>query len=371
MKSLKNILTKKLGAYDWKLLLFLVLVMNVKLVIKVVAIILIYVLRPDFKFNFRLKSSRLPLFYLLVIGIAIINYLLYAGFRDLNYSMAFCMGLFYWALCILAVHQVKLSVERSDADKVHATLVVFFILNILASFINLLSIIIETGAINPYTYQGLYQKYFIDTGDHIRGISFDTSTTNAVLNAFGVVYFLKRKQFLLALLCMAALLLTGSNFINVILLLTLIYLFIFQSRRDEKSILFVCVCFLVLFMSKVSPQNFEYSVNTFQNMFHSKTTAGNGLARGPGEQKKPGEDDSLSDEGKKYKIAHNYLDSLTRSTSIKTDIAAKDTQLVLIGRTIFCCLGSSSQKAKQDPVNPGNTGVQENGTYLRQRLVDQ
>jgi hypothetical protein len=52
----------------------------------------------------------------------------------------------------------------------------------------------------------MYQKYFIGTGDHIRGITFDTSTTNAVLNAFGIVYFLLRKQMVMALLCMAVLL---------------------------------------------------------------------------------------------------------------------------------------------------------------------
>ena len=29
----------------------------------------------------------------------------------------------------------------------------------------------ETGTLNPYTYQGDYQKYFINTGDYIKGIT--------------------------------------------------------------------------------------------------------------------------------------------------------------------------------------------------------
>ena len=59
---------------DWRLLLFLVLFLNVKMAIKVPAIALIYLLQFNFKFGFSLKNSRLPLFYLLAIGIALLNW---------------------------------------------------------------------------------------------------------------------------------------------------------------------------------------------------------------------------------------------------------------------------------------------------------
>jgi hypothetical protein len=62
---------------EWKLLIFLILFMDVKLAVKIFAIVVIYILRPDFKFGFRIKNTRLPLFYLMVISIAVLNFALF------------------------------------------------------------------------------------------------------------------------------------------------------------------------------------------------------------------------------------------------------------------------------------------------------
>ena len=185
---------KTFKTIDWKLLLFLILFLNVKLVVKLAAILLIYLLQFNFRFDFKIRNSRLPIFYLVVIGIAIFNWIFTAGFTNLNYSIAFLSGIFCWILCILALHQVKLCVEQSSEPVIHCTIIAFFLLNALISISTYIIIVIKTGAINPYLYQGEYQKYFIGTGDYIKGISFDTSTTNAVLNGFGVIYFLSKKE---------------------------------------------------------------------------------------------------------------------------------------------------------------------------------
>ena len=65
MNTRISVLSKKLGLrqIDWKFLLFLILFVNVKLVVKLVALVFIYVLNPDFHFGFRYKNSRLPFFY--------------------------------------------------------------------------------------------------------------------------------------------------------------------------------------------------------------------------------------------------------------------------------------------------------------------
>ena len=163
--------------------MFLILFLNVKLVVKLVAIFLIYLFRFNFKFGFRFRNSRLPVFYLIVIGIGILNWILSSELLNINYSISFFMGVSFWLLCILAMHQVKLSVEQNSEPVIHQTIVVFFLVNAFASILVYALIVLKTGAINPYLYQGEYQKYFIGTGDYIRGISFDTSTTNAVLKS--------------------------------------------------------------------------------------------------------------------------------------------------------------------------------------------
>ena len=138
------------------------------------------------------------------------------------------------------MHQVKLSVEQNSTAVIHQTLLVFFVMNAVVSIVFYLIIVFKSGTINPYLYQGEYQKYFIGTGDYIKGISFDTSTTNSVLNAFGVIYFLSRKNGFMMLLCMIILLLTGSNITNLLLCATLIFVFFFQSDKEQKSLILIC-----------------------------------------------------------------------------------------------------------------------------------
>lgn len=294
---------------NWKLLLFLILFLNVKLAVKVVALLLIFLFQPNLRLGFRLKNSRLPLFYPAMIGLAILNAFLYRQFFQLNSALVLGMGLLFWGLCILAIHQVKLFVERNDAEMIHNTLVAFFIINALVSFGVLLGIIIETGAINPYRYQGNYQKYFINTGDYIKGLSFDTSTTNAAINAFGVVYFLHRRKMGLVLLCMVTLLLAASNIINLLLFLVLAFVFLFQSVREQKSMIVACVALTVIFLFKISPQNTEYVTASLDKMLGKKPKQVANVKETPITEKP---DSLLTAEGLKEKMARLYLDSINR-----------------------------------------------------------
>ncbi|WP_214073064.1 hypothetical protein [Mucilaginibacter sp. dw_454] len=299
------------GFADWKLLLFLLLFLDVKIAVKLVAIALIYLLQFDFKFGFKLKNSRLPLFYPLIILIAVVGFIVNGHYTNFNYNLVFLTGIMFWVVCILAIHQVKLAVERNDTQVIHQTILLFFIINTIASLMNIGLIILHTHTLNPYTYQGEYQKYFISTGDFIKGITFDTSTTNAVLNAFGVMYFITKKNMWMTLVCMAIMLLTASNFTNVFTLAVLAFLFIFNSSRDQKSIIIICVALLVLFMSKVSPQNNDYVKNTIESAFYKKQIVS------PWPQfnhvyitQRP--DSTLTFDERRIKKATIYLDSLAK-----------------------------------------------------------
>ena len=290
------------------MLIFLLLFLNVKLIIKLVAVIFICSARFDFKFGFRFKNSRLPLFYPIVILIGVFNWVLYAQFTNLNYSIALLTGISFWLFCILAIHQVKLCVELNTRLVIHRTIKVFFIINAIVSMVAYMLIVFKTGVINPYLYQGEYQKYFIRTGDYIQGLSFDTSTTNSVLNAFGVIYFLHQKKATMALLCMAILLVTGSNVTNVILSVVLLFIFIFKSDRDQKSLILICFFFLVIFMVKVSPQNNQYLANYIEKILQREKVKNKLPSQILSIRETP--DSILSPEDRKQKIAILYLDSL-------------------------------------------------------------
>jgi hypothetical protein len=296
---------------EWKLLVLLLLFLNVKLAIKIPAIVILYLLEPNFKFGFSFKNSRLPLFYLLIIAIAFLGALINNSFQDQNYYFVFSIGILFWGLCILALHQVKLSVEKNSIQRIQRTIVIFFIINILCSLLNLSFIVYEIGTINPYRYQGLYQKYFMGTGDYIKGITFDTSTTNAIINAIGVVYFLNKKKYLMLLLCMFILLLTASNFLNITLLLILATLFIFKSTHNQKSIIAVCIFMLIIFMTKVSPQNNKYVSENFKHFFtQEESKLDKPAAQQIPLEKQP--DSILTVTQRQEKIAILFLDSLKK-----------------------------------------------------------
>ena len=302
--SIARVNLRKLQNYvDWKLLLFLLLFLNVKLAVKIPAIVLIYLLQFNFKFGFSFKNSRLPLFYLLIIAIAFINLLVSKAYTYSNYLVVFTVGITFWILCLLAIHQIKLSVENNNAEVLHNTILVFFVINAIVSFAAIGYIMLDAHSINPFRYQGQYQKYFLGTGDYIKGITFDISTTNAIINAFGVVYYLTLKKPVMVLVCMAVLLLTASNFMNIAVLLVLAGLFLFNTNRDQKSIIVICLIFLIVFMAKVSPQNNTYVHETVKNIINPPRPPFNTTAV-------VNKDDATSSEALKRKFAKQYLDSI-------------------------------------------------------------
>lgn len=303
---------------DWNLLVFLILFLNVKLVVKLAAIILIYLFQFNFKFGFR-SQSRLPLFYPVIILIGLSNWIIKVGFSDVNYNITCTTGICFWILCLLAIHQVKLIVEKKTVQIIHQTIIAFFLLNAFVSLAVYVMIAFKTGTINPYLYQGAYQKYFIGTGDYIKGISFDTSTTNAVLNAFGVVYFLSRKDGRMMLLCMSVLLFTGSNITNLLLSVSLLFIFIFQSDRDKKSFITICFLLLIIFLAKVSPQNNRYVTNLFEKSLRKQNKHSIQNATLP-VWLRP--DSTLTVDERKQKIAVLYLDSLSAIKKVTAKAAA-------------------------------------------------
>lgn len=326
---------KYLAAIDWKLLVFLLLFGQVKLLLKVVAVLMIFIFRPNFRFGFR--DGRLPLFYLAMIAIAVINLLLTGLFRDIHYDMAFVLGCGYWLLCLAAMHQVKLAVEINTAEAIYKTLVVYFILNAVVSLAVYTGIVIETGTINPYRYQGNYQKYFIGTGDYIKGISFDTSTTNAILNAFGVLFFLYKRNLALTLVCMLVLLLTGSNMINILLVLVFLFVIIFQSNRDRKSVILICLAMLTVFWVKISPQNNTYIAATWEKITGGDKKNIQSASKQLRITERP--DSTLSPSEKKEKTARLYVDSITLAMSKTRKTAVQeilpDTVLSVTGKPLL------------------------------------
>ena len=330
MQVLKKINNPRwLQNIDWNLFVFLILFLNVKMSVKAVAVIFLLLLNKKMFFEKNIYRQKFIWFYFSMISIAVINILFNISSISIQYLVVVLTGIVFWLMCISAAFLNSWFVAKPDTAKLHKTITLFFILNAVVTLFQLFLIMVDAGSVNPYTFQGMHQKYFIGTGDLMTGITFDVSTTNAILNAFGIVYFLKRSRMGLVLLCMVVLLLTASNFTNVLLLFVLVFIFVFQSNRAQKSIILVCFFLLAIFMSKISPQNDNYVTEAYNKIINKKAeqkvmTKTNILLT-----EKP--DSILTTEERNQKIAMLYLDSLNKITAA---IKRKDDSLKHPGQQI-------------------------------------
>lgn len=316
---------------DWKLFLFLVLVMNVKLVVKVLAILILLIIeRKSVSVKTFYQKPHL-LFYLSISVVALINYLLQLSGVNMAYNLVMLLSLAGWLMPALAGFFIYQLVQRGDTKRLHQTVTLFFLVHVIMIFASLVPIICEIGELNPYAYKGLNQKYFMSTGDYIRGVTFDDAIATAMIAGFGVLYFLSRHKILYAILCMAAVLVVFSNLTTIFLLLVFVFLFIFYSDRIQKSILVVFGCMIIVFITNVSPQNNEYIVSFFYKLA-GKTYAKPG-AQITRDELKQMPDSSLSPGQRKEKWAMRYLDSVSAVSFVKKT-------------------GQSDTPMKQDPPAP-------------------
>ncbi len=252
---------KTFSKYDWKLFVFLLLVLNVKLVVKILVILFFCYLNRSELHPQKLIREKAGWFYLSMILIGLVNLLMQYQLINFPYLIVSGLGLGFWLLSFLAVRHIKLLTRNIDKDKLNKTITAFFLLHIILIFGNLLHIMWQTGTVNPYTFKGFNQKFYLSTGDSIFGITFDSPVTTAAIAAFGVIYFLYNHKYFFSLLSMTALLIMFSNLTNIFLLLVLGSAFIFRTDRIQKSMAVIFLTMTILFISKVSPQNNEYVVS--------------------------------------------------------------------------------------------------------------
>ena len=268
-----GLLGRYAGRVDWGLLSFLIFFLNVKLYVKIVAILLaVWLHRSERRSRGGWWKGWMG-FYVGMLVLAVLNWLLSVRSWTLPAFLSFITGCSYWLLALAAAWQLSVFVQKGDREKIHRTLEWFFILHIICSLLIFLWICIDCGSINPFLYQGMHQKYFINTGDFIRGISFDSSITGALISAFGLLYFLYRGRNGLSLACMIVLLLAGSNLIDLLLGVILLLIFFIHTSRVQKSMILVYLLSMVVFWGKVSPENRNYAEVLASRMRGNKEAA--------------------------------------------------------------------------------------------------
>lgn len=279
---------------DWVLLMFLLLFTNQAMFsVKILGLVLVYIVRPNFKFG--ITKGRVPLFIPLLLVLSIINYLLFIRDFSTEYTIAFIAGNMLWIFSFLSFHQIKLSVERYGAITAHKTLKLFIIVHFLFCIGQLVRIMFLTGQVNPYV--GLAFPYGMSTGDNVFGTFMENSLYNVTVSGFLAIYFLFKRNWFHAMLASICVILVFSNFGTIVFTSVLLGLFatgtIYALTNDKMpwlkkiappgnfALYIPAYIFLIIFLYvTVSPDNADYFVAKVKNKIFSIEVEGKNNYKG-------------------------------------------------------------------------------------------
>src|SRR6188768_463329 len=168
--------TNLLNKINVPLLLFLIFFLNVKFVVKIIAIVILTLYYMNFKFGLSWKKTRLPLFYFLIILIEIIKFIFITRNYSINYMLVFSFVILQWVISLLAIHYLKFFVEQDTAIRLHNTIRSFFLINFSISLFFLALLIFSPSSLGFWGHGADISFNHPSAGDTILGVTFDTST---------------------------------------------------------------------------------------------------------------------------------------------------------------------------------------------------
>lgn len=254
--------------FDIPLALFLTLVLNYRFSFKLVALVGIYYYRP----NLKIEKDSIIYFYLLMPLLGLVNFLFIKADYTLDHFIVVFAGCLIWLSCLLAYHQIKLSVRNSSTEQILNTLKLITVFNLLVSFYDFFMIVITTHTINPYT-QISPPPFGISSGDLIGGVFGGMHLVNTVICCFLTIFFIYQSSFLFALFALIPFLLTGSNLGSIILTFLLLYILFGERELIKKYFAASSIAIICIFYIKVTPENQKYMVKVaqkIQNQFAEK-----------------------------------------------------------------------------------------------------
>lgn len=245
-----NYLTTKI---DLLLLVYLLLILNARLGLNIIAICLIFLIRRDIK----VKLNGITYFYITIIILSLLGFFV-TGFNTGNSKiLTVLMSCVLWLFCLLNFHQLWLSVRKNSIDITINTVKALAVINFFASLFYLIKIMIIRKTINPYL-EDAPPPYGINTGDLIGGVFGGNHDVNSIMCAMLFILFMYQKDFKFALLALISHLLTGNNFLVIILFAYIIYLLIFSKSNILRYYSILSLGIMSVFYVKITTPNYYY-----------------------------------------------------------------------------------------------------------------
>jgi hypothetical protein len=245
-------------------LIILCLISQHSFIVKFFGVFLVVILNLNSLKEFSIR--KIPFFYFLIIITEVLKFLFFNDTQNLPHFAQFILGITYWLasliLCWILYYVVnnELYIKKS--------INVFVVLNFAFSIYQLVKICCVENVLNPFN-TGHNHPYGISSGDLISGIFHGVHLTNAFVSLFLIIYYITEQTPLYIFLSLTTLLLTGSNYATIILFLAFGILFFSNKSNWQKVSIILCVIFIVVFYSFVTPLNAEYLLEKTLNI--SKT----------------------------------------------------------------------------------------------------
>ncbi len=259
-RSAKAALIRTAQQTDWALLLFLAAAVDVKLYVKMAAI-LGYGLWLVWK---KVRWQRLPgpvWFYVLmpVLGIAVAAFR--GSFHRHGYEWGALLGTIQWLMGGAILYLLFVTIKNQSFERLTATAKAFFALNALITLGQFGGLILESGHVFPYWFYDSGLKYGASTGDRLTGLCFNNSLNNAAVSLMGLLFFLHQAKRGWAILCLLILMMCTSNVITFGMLLLLLLMLTLGGRKGLRRDVLVILVLSVVIYPVLSPQNLEYVGN--------------------------------------------------------------------------------------------------------------
>jgi hypothetical protein len=296
------------------LLIFLIFFLNVKLVVKIFALLFIMLYYRNMKWGLSWKNSRLPVFYILIILLEFVKYLLFTQNFSLNYGLVFCIGISQWAFCFFAIHHLKLAIDKEPITTINNTIRIFYFLNFVVSLFFLVLLIFYPLWL---TYWGQGKDISFShpsAGDAIIGISFDSSTVNATINCLGLIYFLYKRDYIFCFICLGIIGICTSNVSFIFIIVTLMVMIGTVRSNQLRVITFLAASILVFFYLSISAANRLYIHDYFAQLYILNKNPSLAIENANAVLKKP---DTISQHPMIQKSEHLSLES-TKGGNLKT-----------------------------------------------------
>jgi hypothetical protein len=254
MSTLTTFYKKTSEKLDLPFLLFLLAISPNKIYLKLLALLLIFAMRPRFDFLF---SRKLPLFYPLIILLATLQFLVFGHDFSTEHMLVFFTGILYWTLCYGYLYQASLFAGSNSNAKINGTLAAFVVLNFLFCVFNYFSVCVKAHTLLPFL-ESEGGDYGPSTGDYIYGLFGQPSYINSIVCFLLALYFIHKNKPGMFFLATFSALLSFSNIINIIFVVALVTYAAFSASRRKYMLALANIVLCIVTYMVLNPNNFNY-----------------------------------------------------------------------------------------------------------------